>query len=236
MGVRPTPAIIGFGIREGTLTLLDRITRKPSRPRRLLEYLRETTPPDDPPATLRAIDTFARSQRFLMTVGDVKGRILSRALASSAAQRVLELGTYCGYSAMLMAHQLGPEGRVDSVEINPDHADAAAAIIAHAGLSDRITLHVGEAVEVIPRLAGAYQLVFIDHWKKRYLPDLLAIEKAGLIAPGSVVVADNVGLFDASGYLDYVRGCGRYDNTSHEAHMEYNDTIRDAVEVSVMRG
>jgi catechol O-methyltransferase len=235
MGVRPTPAIIGFGIREGTLSLFDRITRKPSRPRRLLQYLLETTPPGDPPATLRAIDEFARSQRFLMTVGDIKGRILSRALVAAGATRVLELGTYCGYSAMLMAHQLGPEGHLDSVEMNPDHADAAAAIIAHAGLSDRITLHVGKAVDVIPSLAGAYQLVFIDHWKSRYLPDLLAIEQASLIAPGSVVVADNVGVFDASGYLDHVRGCGRYRNTNHEAHMEYNETILDAVEVSVMR-
>ena len=235
MAVKPTPAIIGFGVREGALALFDTLTGKPSRPRRLLDYLLQHTPANDPEAVLAAMDDFAREQRFLMNVGNVKGRILTEALTRSGAGRVLELGTYCGYSAILMAHTLGEEGHVDSLELNVRHAEVSRAIIAHAGLSDRISVHMGAAADIIPSLQHQYQLVFIDHWKNKYLPDLLLIEEHELIQPGSFVVADNIGMFDASGYLDHVRDCGRYDNTNHEAHMEYNDTIFDAVEVSVLR-
>ena len=85
MALRPTPAIIGFGAREGLLFVLDKITRKPSRPARVLDYLRKTTPPGDPGAALAAMDRFAREQRFLMNIGDVKGQILREALKSSSS-------------------------------------------------------------------------------------------------------------------------------------------------------
>ena len=233
MALKPTPAIIGFGVREGALSLYDTLTRKPSRPERLLLYLRENAPPGDPVALLGAMDVFAREQRFLMNVGDVKGRILVDALQRSGAGHVLELGTYCGYSAILMAHHLAGEGHVDSLECNAAYAAVARQIIEYAGLADRVTVHEGTAADIIPTLEKRYQLVFIDHWKQRYLPDLKRIEQASLIATGSYVVADNIGIFDATGYLDYVRDCGCYENTNHEAHMEYNDTIFDAVEVSI---
>ncbi len=235
MALKPTPAIIGFGVREGALALFDKLTNKPSRPQRALEFLRRTVPPGNPSETLAAMDTFAREQRFLMNVGDVKGLILSRALKKSGAGNVLELGTYCGYSAILMAQQLASGGHVDSLELNAEYAATARQIIEHAGMAERVSVHVGAAVDIIPTLKRQYDLVFIDHWKNHYLADLLAIEEAQLIKPGSYVVADNIGMFDATGYLDHVRDCGRYDNTNHKAHMEYNDTIFDAVEVSILR-
>ncbi len=235
MALKPTPAIIGFGVREGALSLYDTLTRKPSRPQRVLDYLRAQAEPDDPADVLRAMDTFAREQRFLMNVGDIKGRILIDALERSGAGNVLELGTYCGYSAILMAQHLEPGGHVDSLELNPAYAAVAREIIDYAGLADRITVHEGEAAAIIPGLQKRYDLVFIDHGKNMYLADLKRIEAASLIGEGSYVVADNIGIFDATGYLDYVRDCGHYDNTNHEAHMEYNDTIFDAVEVSIRR-
>lgn len=235
MALKPTPAIIGFGVREGALSLYDALTRKPSRPQRLLNYLRTQSAPDDPAEVLRAMDAFAREQRFLMNVGDIKGRILVNALERSGAGNVLELGTYCGYSAILMAQHLENGGHVDSLELNPGYAAVAREIIDYAGLGDRITVHEGAAEAIIPSLKKHYELVFIDHGKSMYLADLKRIEAASLISDGSFVVADNIGIFDATGYLDYVRDCGRYDNTNHEAHMEYNDTIFDAVEVSIRR-
>jgi catechol O-methyltransferase len=234
--VKASPAIIGFGVREGTLTLLDKLTGKPSRPRRVLEYIRANTDSGDPAGALQAMDQFAREQRFLMNVGDIKGKILIDALKKSGAGCVLELGTYCGYSAILMAQALGESGSIDSLEINPDFADTARKIIAYTGLESQVTVHVGSARSLIPTLGKDYQLVFIDHGKGCYLPDLQAIEEFGVISGGSYVVADNVGLFDASGYLDHMRDSGLYTNTNFEAHMEYTDTIFDAVEVSVMKG
>ena len=233
--IKPSSAIIGFGVREGALALVDKLLRRPSRPQRVLQYLRDKVSPGNPAAVLEAMDNFARSQRFLMNVGDVKGRILVEQLQQSGAGNVLELGTYCGYSAILMGQYLKGVGHVDSLEVNPETAATARAIIDHAGLSDVVTVHDGAAADIIPRLDKTYQLVFIDHWKDQYLPDLLTIEAHGVTGPGSVIVADNVGMFDAGGYLSYVRGSGRYDNRHYDAHMEYSDTISDAVEVSVVK-
>ena len=233
--IKPSSAIIGFGVREGALALVDKLLRRPSRPQRVLQYLRDKVSPGNPAAVLEAMDNFARSQRFLMNVGDVKGRILVEQLQQSGAGNVLELGTYCGYSAILMGQYLKGVGHVDSLEVNPETAATARAIIDHAGLSDVVTVHDGAAADIVPRLDKTYQLVFIDHWKDQYLPDLLTIEAHEVTGPGSVIVADNVGMFDAGGYLSYVRGSGRYDNRHYDAHMEYSDTIYDAVEVSVVK-
>jgi catechol O-methyltransferase len=233
MAVRKTPQMLGFAARQAGLFLYDKLRRRPSRPRRVLQYLRDNTSPGDPAAALAAMDEFAREQRFLMNVGDVKGRILTDALLASGAGNVLELGTYCAYSAILMAHHLH-QGHVDSLEFNPEYA-AAQQIIEHAGLSDKITVHTGAAADIIPTLGKQYELVFIDHWKDLYLSDLQLIENHQLIRPGSHVVADNIGMFDATAYLDHVRQCGHYDNTNYPAHMEYSDTVYDAVEVSILR-
>ena len=236
MIIKPSSAIIGFGVREGFLALADKLLLRPSRPQRLLDHLLAHVPPGDPAAVISAIDEFARKQRFLMNIGDVKGRILVNQLNISEAGNVLELGTFCGYSAILMGQHLVGRGHIDSLEKDPATAAVARRIIDHAGLSEVITVHEGTAADLIPTLDKVYQLVFIDHWKDQYLPDLLVIEAQGVIAPGTIVVADNVGMFDAGGYLSYVRSCGRYDNTHYDAHMEYSDTIYDAVEVSVVRG
>jgi len=234
MAVRKTPAMLGFAARQAGLYIVDRLRSRPSRPRQVLQYLRDSTSPGDPTATLAAMDDFARKQRFLMNVGEEKGKILTDALRASGAGNILELGTYCAYSAILMAHQLR-EGHVDSLEFNPENAAAAEQIIEHAGLSARITVHTGAAADIIPTLGKQFELVFIDHWKDRYLPDLELIESHGLIKRGSHVVADNIGMFDATSYLDHVRHCGRYTNTNYPAHMEYSDTVYDAVEVSILR-
>jgi len=234
MIIKPSSAIIGFGVREGALALVDKVLRRPSRPQRVLEYLQSQVSSGDPAGALAAMDEFARSQRFLMNVGDVKGRILVDQLKQSCAGNVLELGTYCGYSAILMGQHLST-GHIDSLEVNPQTAATAREIIAYAGLSEVVTVHDGAAADVIPALQKTYDLVFIDHWKDQYLPDLLTIEASGVTAPGTIIVADNVGMFDAGGYLSHVRESGRYENRHYDAHMEYSDTIYDAVEVSVVR-
>jgi len=231
---KTSSAIIGFGIREGTAVLVDTVLGRPSRPRRVLDYILKNTNAGDPSGVLEAMDTFALEQRFLMNVGDVKGAILTRQLLHSAAGNVLELGTYCGYSAILMGQHLAENGHVDSIEVHTDNAVVARQIIEHAGLADVVTVHVGSAESVIPQLGKQYQLVFIDHLKNLYLQDLKVMESCKVVGPGSIVVADNIGMFDATGYLDHVRKCGHYKNTHYDTHMEYSDNIYDAVEVSVM--
>ena len=104
----------------------------------------------------------------------------------------------------------------------------------------------GRAQDVIPtlssRLGGRYiDLLFIDHIKDRYLPDLRLIEAAGLLRDGSVVCADNVVFFKLQEYLDHVRGSGLYRSSrTLTARLEYTERERkafpDGVEVSVFAG
>ncbi|MGI9294803.1 MAG: O-methyltransferase [Pseudomonadales bacterium] len=231
--LKVTPAVVRFGLREAGRFINDKLRKQPSRPLQVLEYIRDTTDRGDAQGVLQAMDEFARKRRFLMNIGDEKGLILIQALKDSAAKQVLELGAYCGYSAVLMAQQLGAEGHLDSVEINAEYADATRTIVEHAGLGDKVTVHTGAAADIVPKLGKQYHLVFIDHWKDKYLSDLKVIEQADALRSGSYVVADNIGMFDASEYLDYVRHGGRYQSSNHPAHMEYYESVADAVEISI---
>jgi len=92
---------------------------------------------------IRVIDHFGRHVSFLINVGDAKGKILDRAVAQTQPRRLLELGTYCGYSALRMARVMPREARLYSVEFNAANAAIARRILAHAGVEDRVTVVVG---------------------------------------------------------------------------------------------
>ncbi len=93
----------------------------------------------------------------------------------------------------------------------------------------------GDSAEAIPTLRGPFDLVFLDHWKAFYKRDLIAIEAHGLLRPGSLVVADNVGaIFEPGEYLGYVRGSADYESEHRVSTIEYTD-VPDAVEISVYR-
>jgi len=190
----------------------------------------------DPESVLRVMDEFAQSRRFLMNVGEEKGALLKRTLKNSSAKRVLEMGAYCGYSAVLMGAELKERGgSLVSLESSPTNAAVTRRVVNHAGLGELVTIHVGKACEGIEILEGAFDLVFIDHWKDDYLPDLKRLEERGLLAPGAIIVADNVGIFSSTlqDYLNYVRKSGRYKSDFYPLPMEYNQSIEDGVEVSV---
>ena len=103
-----------------------------------------------------------------MLTGPVEGRFLQTLVWITGASRVLELGTYSGYSAISMASALPPGGRIDTCEIEPKHAEVARRYIEEAGYADRITVHLGPAVETIERLEGPFDLVFVDADKVGY--------------------------------------------------------------------
>lgn len=78
------------------------------------------------------------------------------------ARRILEVGTYLGLSAAAFALAMGPEGRIDTVEVSDEHADIAEGWFREGGIADRVTVHRGPALEVVPGLAGPYDLCFLD--------------------------------------------------------------------------
>lgn len=150
--------------------------------------------------------------------------------------RILELGAYCGYSSIMLADAFGPQVHITSIEISADSVTSSRANVEVAGLSDQITFIHGSSTDTISSLEGSFDLVFLDHWKDLYKKDLQLIEQQGLISPGSIVVADNVGkIFAPQAYLDYVRSCAHYDTENREATIEYT-AVPDAVEISVYRG
>jgi caffeoyl-CoA O-methyltransferase len=119
-----------------------------------------------------------------------EGRLLQVLLASIGARRVLEVGTLGGYSAIWMARALPADGELVSIEIDPRHAEFARRYIERAGLSDRIEIRVGRALDVLPSLDGErFDAVFIDADKE---PMPTYFEWAlRLLRPGGLVIADN---------------------------------------------
>lgn len=213
-----------------------RLTGAPDRATAVLDYAERNARAGDPESVLAAMDEFARTRQFLMNVGDEKGLLLDRVVSDSQARRVLELGCFCGYSAIRIARLLGEGGRLVSVEKNPHYAEVAGRMLRLAGVESRVEIRVGASDVVIPELTGPFDVVFIDHWKSLYKADLIRLEQAGLLRKGTAIVADNVGpLFGADEYLGYVRGSGRYKTEYHRAHIEYSD-LEDGVEISVFQG
>lgn len=206
-------------------------------PKRVSDYVAQHARRGDPADVLATMDRYAREERFLMNLGPDKGALVEELFDRIPADaRILELGAYCGYSAVLFAARLGAGGSLVSLEVSEESVEASRANVAHAGLSDRVEFRLGASGESIPKLTGVFDLVFLDHWKDLYKQDLQAIEAKGLLAPGSLVVADNVGAsFNPAEYLEYVRTCGRYDCEHRESTIEYH-TLPDAVEISVYRG
>lgn len=230
------PATLRFFGVEGFRFLRDRLLGRDSRAARALAYVKEAVPQGDPEGVLRALDHFGREHSFLMNVGDRKGELLARTLQESDARLCLEIGAFCGYSAVLMGRILAErDGRLISLEASRENHRISQEMVAWAGLADTVDLRHGSAEALIPELEGPFDLVFIDHWKDLYLPDLERIEKHDLLREGSIVVADNVGFFDAEDYLTHVRTCGHYDSTNYPLSVEYRDDIPDAVEISVYR-
>jgi predicted O-methyltransferase YrrM len=125
-----------------------------------------------------------------ISVSPLQGKLLHLLALTVGAQRILEIGTLGGYSAIWLARALPPTGRLTTLEIDPHHAEVAEAAIAEAGLSDRVEVKVGRALDVLPSLSGPFDLVFIDADKPSN-PDYFhwALE---LTRPGGLIIIDNV--------------------------------------------
>jgi catechol O-methyltransferase len=226
-----------FALIELAHFVRDRLRGAPPRVEQALAFARENARPGDPESVLAALDRFGRERSFLMNVGDRKGEILDAEVRRRRPGRALEIGAYCGYSAVRMARLLREwDGRLVSIEASGENARVARAMVELAGLAEYVEVRHAKAEEAIPTLGAPFDLVFIDHWKDLYLPDLRRLEQHALLRPGTVVVADNVGLFDASAYFAHVRGSGRYDSRNVASSVEYRDELPDAVEISVFRG
>ena len=213
------------------------------REARLAEYVLARARRGNAADVIRVIDEFGYNQSILINIGDEKGRILDAAMAKARPARVLELGTYCGYSALRMA-VAAPTAQIVSIEFNAANAEIARRILDHADVGRRVTIVVGtlgDGGKTIDALRTAHgfgarsiDLVFIDHAKEAYLPDLQRILEQNWLRPGALVVADNIKFPGAPEYRAYMteNEGKRWRTIEHETHVEYQSVIKDLVLVS----
>lgn len=152
-------------------------------------YAEEHTTPH--PQLLQELwdETHATLQIPQMLTGPVEGRLLQTLVWTTGARRVLELGTYSGYSALSMAAGLPEDGHIDTCEVDERHAEVAVRYFQRSDYADKITLHLGPALETIERLEGPWDLVFIDADKENYVNYYEAVVPR--LAERGLIVADN---------------------------------------------
>uniref|UniRef100_A0A8I3PXX9 Catechol O-methyltransferase n=1 Tax=Canis lupus familiaris TaxID=9615 RepID=A0A8I3PXX9_CANLF len=169
-----------------------------------------------------------------------RGQILDAVVREQRPSVLLELGAYCGYSAVRMARLLEPGARLITIELNPDFAAITQQMLDFAGLQDRVTILTGASQDTIPELKKKHDvdtldMVFLDHWKDRYLPDTLLLEECGLLQKGTVLLADNVICPGTPEFLAYVRGNNRFECTHFPSYLEYSKRV-DGLEKVVYKG
>jgi len=165
-------------------------------------------------------------KEFLPIIGPDKGQVLIKVIHKTKPKRILEIGTLIGYSTIMMAKELDSDACLTTIEIHADEAKLARENIEKADVRPKIDVIVGDAIKVIPKLTGKFDMVFIDAAKEEYFDYLKLVQKR--LHKGSMIVADNAGIFadQMKEYLDYVRSSGNYAS-------EYMPFGEDGVEVSV---
>lgn len=201
----------------------------------LLKHLQSLPELQNNPGTqpvLDAIHEFGKGEnRYLMSVGDTKGTGIEKLINEKKPKLVLELGSYVGYSAICFARHL-PKIHPNSVypanwtaDANEDkagyisleksevYAATARGAIELAGLGEVVKIVTGSSTPSLKNLRKTlnlpspikFDMIFIDHLKPLYTNDLKVMEEEGLIAPGTIIVADNVVKPGNPAYLSYVR-------------------------------
>ena len=143
------------------------------------------------PALLLALA--AETERSLadpqMMVGAVEGRFLQLLVFATSARRVLEIGTFSGYSALSMAAGLPPGGTLVTCEVDPRHADVARRFVADSPYADRVDIRLGPALDTVAALDGPFDLAFIDADKPNYVGYYEAVLPK--LAERGLIVVDN---------------------------------------------
>jgi caffeoyl-CoA O-methyltransferase len=146
-------------------------------------------------------ETEATRQDHVMMVGAVEGAFLSFLVFMTRAKRVLELGTFTGWSSIAMARALPPDGSIVTCDVNEETTAIARHYAEEAGVADRIDFRVGPGIETLATLDGPFDLAFIDADKESYVDYYEAILPK--MAPGGVIGADNT-LFGSGGPNDEI--------------------------------
>ena len=156
----------------------------------LKEYAATHSTPEDGILLQLNRETNLRTVYPNMCSGSQQGKLLEMLSRMIKPSRIMEIGTFTGYSAICLARGLAPGGLLHTMDTNDETSAIAEKYFRLAGMDDRIIFHLGDARSVIPELEDAFDLVFIDGDKKQYLDYYhLAMPK---LKPGGFIIADNV--------------------------------------------
>src|SRR5919201_287716 len=156
---------------------------------RVEEYAEAHTSPDGVLFDRLAAETREKTEIPQMMVGKIEGQFLAFLVGAPGARRVLELGTFTGYSSISMARALPPGGRIVTCDVDEETTAIARRYAEEAGVADRIEYRLGPAIETLGQLEGPFDLVFIDADKAGYIDYYeAALPK---LADGGLILADN---------------------------------------------
>lgn len=137
--------------------------------------------------------THIRTNHARMLSGAVQGQIMHMMVHMTGARKILELGTFTGYSAICLASALPEDGHLDTLEINDELEDLILEGFERAGLSETISLHIGDCKETLRRMkteGNTYDLVYIDANKREYCEYYNIV--FDMVNAGGIILADNV--------------------------------------------
>jgi len=157
---------------------------------KLDEYIEKHTTDEDAVLLELSRETHLKTYYPRMLSGKVQGKFLEMIVQMMKPLRILEIGTFTGYSAIAMAKGLPENGKIITLEVNPEMEIFIRKFINKSGLENKIELLIGDAVELIPKMEEQFGLVFIDADKEQYIDYYnLSMEK---LRPGGFILADNV--------------------------------------------
>ncbi|MFO7844453.1 MAG: O-methyltransferase [Bacteroidales bacterium] len=154
------------------------------------QYILEHSDPEDPLLAELNRETNLKILRPRMLSGHLQGKILEMISKMIRPQKILEIGTYTGYSAICLAKGLPNDGELHTIEINDELEHFIRKYLQKAGLENIVKLYIGNALEIIPNLEETFDLVFIDGDKRQYSEYYHTL--FDYVKPGGFILADNV--------------------------------------------
>ena len=156
------------------------------------QYIEQHSSPEEPLLRELERETYLRVLNPRMISGHIQGRLMEMLVRMLRPQRVLEIGTFTGYSALAMAAGLPEGGLIDTCEVDDELKMMILSFFERSAYRDKIRLHIGSALEIAPTLGECYDLVFIDGDKREYTAYYETLFDNGLVRSGSWIMADNI--------------------------------------------
>lgn len=159
-------------------------------PEEIEAYAERFTEPEPP--LLAELNRFTHARVLMprMLAGHLQGRVLAMFSHMIAPHRVVEIGTYTGYSALCWAEGLAAGGTVETIEVNDELEDKIRSFFDRSEYKDRINLHIGPALDILRNIDGPLDIVYIDADKENYSNYFDAV--IDKVRPGGYIIADNV--------------------------------------------